>query len=1027
MDNPQNNDPYEAHRLGLSPAARYDGYQPVDVNDFGVRLQHDPESLILTSLRVYDLPTPLITDSPHHHKPTILAAILSAIFFIVALSLATTTTSCNLGMCDKIDRSSLPSHNYRFRVVPFEAPLRYAWVALAVASLGVCVFCIHVVLIKKRSTGNHAVQSLAALVKHTTNTTLLHQFKYFFPVVIAIFLLLSFTNNWRMGACFLFGAVITSVATLLSQSISAAGSLRAAALMISSVPKAILLALSTASSIVIATIASVLGGFALSYIIVRDVRALSGFVIGSAVIALMIRITGGLFETSLKADDNLKDHSQASRNQFHQVVAITPQYMITSVANLVASNIGHIGGMVAQGFAVYAAAITSTAILGASLPFFYSNPFATCVFNHLALDKECVLYRGGVKVSLAVSICRDQSLLSRYPSFKALESNTAFVALPFILGLVSLVIAVISTLYTAMPKRVGNGNDRGAALCSVIRPLRMNILAAALLTIVSAAALSWSLFGSRSSFQKAAGATIGRYELPPLTTANAARRCRPRRLVTEGENDRTREFPVLNLNKVRYQPLDSHGFEFPRVSQIPLRVFLCVLLGSICTVLYGLSVEQGTGVIESCVQRVMKKTTDKDGAYLTEALGMGLLSTVGGVVVVILATSVSYTLLRAYGIGLCALGMLCTMAPVLAICCVGRIMEGAHAINELCGLSGVGMDDSSRLKGFTQGFWTMCAALLGVCGLVCCLVLKWVLLQETGLLPGSRSLGGTNTLSPSRHITDVDMVDISERLVFLSMGVGVWGVMLFIATMVLGARHARDAMRKKCRPGSGAIASTATEWILRAAQARREAGLETVVIGLVAVIWPLASGLALGQRALVGAVAGAIGISIGLSTALLVFGGVAQASCRAYDPDGEQGPNQAAAHTLGNVAESMLLIGNSVNGAMVFWSALAIGVVKLMQADGARGWIGAVLAAGALMLAVAIMVYLARRAKQSEDRNSGTDVTFRVNPDVVSPFFLEGPELRAENISPKSRLGVLRLESGSEDYKDLFAAVLNID
>ncbi|PXF44955.1 putative K(+)-stimulated pyrophosphate-energized sodium pump [Gracilariopsis chorda] len=548
---------------------------------------------------------------------------------------------------------------------------------------------------------------------------------------------------------------------------------------------------------------------------------------------------------------------------------------------------------------------------------------------------------------------------------------------------------------------------------------------------VCAAALSWSLFASRSSFQKVADATIDRYELPPLTTANAARRCRPRRLVKEGANNRNRERPVLNLNNVRYQPLDSHGFDFPRVSQIPLCVFLCMLLGSICAVLYSLSVEQGTSVMESCVQRIMKKTTDKDGTYLTEALRMGPLWTVGGMFVAVLATSVSYTLLRAYGIGLCAIGMLCNMAPVLAICCVGRIMESAHAINELCGLSGVGMDDNSKLKGLTQGFWTMCAALLGLCGVMCCLVLGWVLLQETGLLSGSLSLGGTNTLSPSRHITDVDMTEISERLVFLSMGVGVWGVMLFIAAMIFGAHHTRDAVRRKCRQGSGtgaaAIASSATEWILRAAQARREAGLEPVVIGLVAVIWPLASGLALGQRALAGAVAGAIGVSIELSTALLVCAGVGQASRCAHNPDFEQGPSQAAVHILGDVGDSMLWIGNSLNGVAVFWSAFAVGVVKLMRADGARGWIGAVLAAVAMMLAITIVVYLAHRGKQSEERNPGMNFTFQVNPDAVSPFFLAGPELRAENISPKSRLGVLRLESGSDSYNDLFATVLGID
>lgn len=109
-------------KLVLSPAFRYGIYQSGDDSGFEVRVRtiwpreshsHFSQDLRPPGLSRHREPAEAQNDNYFCHT--------SMIFFIFPLSLAsTTTTSCNLGICDKIDRSSLPFHQYRLRRLPLK-------------------------------------------------------------------------------------------------------------------------------------------------------------------------------------------------------------------------------------------------------------------------------------------------------------------------------------------------------------------------------------------------------------------------------------------------------------------------------------------------------------------------------------------------------------------------------------------------------------------------------------------------------------------------------------------------------------------------------------------------------------------------------------------------------------------------------------------------------------------------------------------------------------------------------------------
>lgn len=70
----------------------------------------------------------------------------------------------------------------------------------------------------------------------------------------------------------------------------------------------------------------------------------------------------------------------------------------------------------------------------------------------------------------------------------------------------------------------------------------------------------------------------------------------------------------------------------------------------------------------------------------------------------------SHTLIRAYGICLCTLGVLYIRAPILASCCVYRIMQGVYPTEELFGLPRLGLKSTPQLKGFTVANCHICSS-----------------------------------------------------------------------------------------------------------------------------------------------------------------------------------------------------------------------------------------------------------------------------------------------------------------------------
>ena len=113
--------------------------------------------------------------------------------------------------------------------------------------------------------------------------------------------------------------------------------------------------------------------------------------------------------------------------------------------------------------------------------------------------------------------------------------------------------------------------------------------------------------------------------------------------------------------------------------------FFALVAGLVCGSLIGMVTEYYTGE-KKPVHGIAEAAESGSATVIIEGMAVGLISTVGPVLLVVIATVLAHWCAGLYGIAIAAMGMLVTLGAVLAMDCYGPIVDNAAGIAEMAGL-----------------------------------------------------------------------------------------------------------------------------------------------------------------------------------------------------------------------------------------------------------------------------------------------------------------------------------------------------
>ncbi len=238
--------------------------------------------------------------------------------------------------------------------------------AIAIAALVVAAILVRDVL--SASQGTARMQEIAGAIQEGASAYLNRQFKTLavFGVVVffVLFLLPAETNNERIGRSifFLVGAVFSGITGYMGMWLAVRGNVRvAAAANDSTEQKAMKIAFRTGGVAGMFTVGLGLFGAALVVLVYQGEapKVLEGFGFGAALLAMFMRVGGGIFTKAADVGADLV-------GKVEQGIPEDDPRNAATIADNVGDNVGDCAGMAADLFESYAVTLVAALILGST-------------------------------------------------------------------------------------------------------------------------------------------------------------------------------------------------------------------------------------------------------------------------------------------------------------------------------------------------------------------------------------------------------------------------------------------------------------------------------------------------------------------------------------------------------------------------------------------------------------------------------------------------------------------------------------
>ena len=267
--------------------------------------------------------------------------------------------------------------------------------------------------------------------------------------------------------------------------------------------------------------------------------------------------------------------------------------------------------------------------------------------------------------------------------------------------------------------------------------------------------------------------------------------------------------------------------------------FVAVLTGIVSGIVTGLSTEWYTSSDFRAVKSIADKSRTGPATNILEGLSAGMRSTAVPIVIIVLAVVVSFIVLGILGVALSAVGMLATVAAIIAVDAYGPIADNAGGIAQMTGLPANVREITDKLDAVGNT-----TAAIG-----------------KGFSIGSAALTALALLSSYTSSVGLETVNVLDSRVIGGFFLGGGLAYLFCSLAIDAVSHSAvriiDEVRRQFREITGIWDGTAKPDYNRCVDIATGAALKNMLLpGSIAVISPVVVGIVLGRAALAGMLMG---------------------------------------------------------------------------------------------------------------------------------------------------------------------------
>ena len=336
--------------------------------------------------------------------------------------------------------------------------------------------------------------------------------------------------------------------------------------------------------------------------------------------------------------------------------------------------------------------------------------------------------------------------------------------------------------------------------------------------------------------------------------------------------------------------------------------FVAVLTGIVSGIVTGLSTEWYTSSDFRAVKSIADKSRTGPATNILEGLSAGMRSTAVPIVIIVLAVVVSFIVLGILGVALSAVGMLATVAAIIAVDAYGPIADNAGGIAQMTGLPANVREITDKLDAVGNT-----TAAIG-----------------KGFSIGSAALTALALLSSYTSSVGLETVNVLDSRVIGGFFLGGGLAYLFCSLAIDAVSHSAvriiDEVRRQFREITGIWDGTAKPDYNRCVDIATGAALKNMLLpGSIAVISPVVVGIVLGRAALAGMLMGATLCGVLLALFMSNSGG-AWDNAKKLIEEGGKGSEAHKAAVIGDTVGDPLkdTAGPSLNILIKLMSIIAL-------------------------------------------------------------------------------------------------------